>query len=198
MNATSEDIIKPAQGFRVHLILDIRAQAGLEVHVQEPSLSRGFIVQSIPSSDAATDNRFPRPDIQPRAGYEGQRECASDRPRDVSTTLSGAGEGTSVLACSLTCSIQRHRCLRRWSTTITRQSRPRSHCWGPIPVAGPQLRLYLTDSPHLYVEGNLYGMYFFGYGNFVSIADEIGRDSDEALEHQCRISVGFEAECERR
>ena len=44
----------------------------------------------------------------------------------------------------------------------------------PIPVAGPQFRFYLTDSPRLYVEGNLYGMYFFGYGNFVSTADDIG------------------------
>ena len=34
--------------------------------------------------------------------------------------------------------------------------------FAPIPVAGPQIRLYLTDSPRLFVEGNLYGMYFFG------------------------------------
>lgn len=44
----------------------------------------------------------------------------------------------------------------------------------PIPVAGPQFRFYLTDSPRLYVEGNLYGMYFFGYGSFVSTAVDIG------------------------
>ena len=44
----------------------------------------------------------------------------------------------------------------------------------PIPVAGPEFRLYLTDSPRLYVQGNLYGMYFFGYGNFVSTTDVIG------------------------
>jgi hypothetical protein len=44
----------------------------------------------------------------------------------------------------------------------------------PIPVAGPQFRFYLTDSPRVFVEGNLYGMYFFGYGNFVSTADTIG------------------------
>lgn len=31
----------------------------------------------------------------------------------------------------------------------------------PIPVAGPEFRLYLTNSPRLFVEGNLYGMYFF-------------------------------------
>jgi len=44
----------------------------------------------------------------------------------------------------------------------------------PIPVAGPQFRLYLTNSPRVFVEGNLFGMYLFGYGNFVSTADDIG------------------------
>jgi hypothetical protein len=44
----------------------------------------------------------------------------------------------------------------------------------PIPVAGPQFRLYLTNSPRVFVEGNLYGMYFFGYGSFVSTADSLG------------------------
>jgi len=44
----------------------------------------------------------------------------------------------------------------------------------PIPVAGPQVRLYLTNSPRVFVEGNLYGMYFFGYGSFVSSAGALG------------------------
>lgn len=44
----------------------------------------------------------------------------------------------------------------------------------PIPVAGPQFRFHLTNSPRLFVEGNVYGMYFFGYGNFVSTSDDIG------------------------
>jgi hypothetical protein len=44
----------------------------------------------------------------------------------------------------------------------------------PIPVAGPEFRLYLTNSPRLFVEGNVYGMYFFGYGNFVSTAADLG------------------------
>jgi hypothetical protein len=44
----------------------------------------------------------------------------------------------------------------------------------PIPVAGPQYRFYLTNSPRLYVDGDLYGMYFFGYGNYLSTADSIG------------------------
>lgn len=44
----------------------------------------------------------------------------------------------------------------------------------PIPVAGPDFRFYLTNSPRLFVEGQVNGMYFFGYGNFVSTADGIG------------------------
>src|SRR5215469_11810137 len=44
----------------------------------------------------------------------------------------------------------------------------------PIPVAGPQFRFYLTNSPRLFVEGNLYGMYLFGYGNFISTTDDVG------------------------
>jgi hypothetical protein len=44
----------------------------------------------------------------------------------------------------------------------------------PIPVAGPQWRLYLTDSSRLFVEGNLYGMYLFGYGDFLSTMDTVG------------------------
>jgi hypothetical protein len=44
----------------------------------------------------------------------------------------------------------------------------------PIPVAGPQYRLYLTNSPRVFVEGNVYGMYLFGYGNFVSFEDSLG------------------------
>jgi len=51
----------------------------------------------------------------------------------------------------------------------------------PIPVAGPEARFYLTNSPRLYVEGNVYGMYFFGYGNFVSSAGSIGYSVNKHL-----------------
>lgn len=44
----------------------------------------------------------------------------------------------------------------------------------PIPVAGPEFRYYLTDSPRLFVEGYVYGMYFFGYGNYVSALGTLG------------------------
>lgn len=44
----------------------------------------------------------------------------------------------------------------------------------PIPVAGPEVRFYLTNSPRVFVEGNVYGMYFFGYGSFLSSAGTLG------------------------
>jgi hypothetical protein len=44
----------------------------------------------------------------------------------------------------------------------------------PIPVAGPSFRFYVTDSPRVFIEGNVLGMYLFGYGNFVSTAGNIG------------------------
>jgi hypothetical protein len=44
----------------------------------------------------------------------------------------------------------------------------------PIPVAGPDFRFYLTDSPRVFVQGNVLGMYLFGYGNFVSTVGNVG------------------------
>jgi hypothetical protein len=44
----------------------------------------------------------------------------------------------------------------------------------PIPVAGPDIRFYLTDSPRVFVAGNVLGMYLFGYGNFVSTVGDVG------------------------
>jgi len=58
----------------------------------------------------------------------------------------------------------------------------------PIPVAGPQFRLYLTDSPRVFVEGNVYGMYFFGYGSFVSTAGDLG----VTLNKHVSINAGYQ------
>jgi hypothetical protein len=44
----------------------------------------------------------------------------------------------------------------------------------PIPVAGPDFRLYVTNSPRVFVQGNVLGMYLFGYGNFVSTVGNVG------------------------
>jgi hypothetical protein len=45
----------------------------------------------------------------------------------------------------------------------------------PLPVAGPTGRFYLIpNSSRLFVTGQLLGMYFFGYGNFLSTFDTLG------------------------
>jgi hypothetical protein len=58
----------------------------------------------------------------------------------------------------------------------------------PIPVAGPQFRYYLTNFPRLYVEGNVFGMYLFGYGNFVSTADDVG----VTLNKHLSVNAGYQ------
>jgi hypothetical protein len=42
----------------------------------------------------------------------------------------------------------------------------------PIPVAGPEFRVYLA--PRLFLDGDLKGMYFFGYGSFISTSETLG------------------------
>jgi len=43
----------------------------------------------------------------------------------------------------------------------------------PIPAGGPEFRLYLLKS-RLFIDGNGYGMYFLGYGNYFSTVDYLG------------------------
>ena len=53
--------------------------------------------------------------------------------------------------------------------------RARGSLRAPLPVAGPAARFYLLpDSSRLFVTGQLLGMYFFGYGNFLSTIDTLG------------------------
>ena len=58
----------------------------------------------------------------------------------------------------------------------------------PIPVAGPQYRLYLTNSPRLFVEGNLYGMYLFGCGGLHLDGKRSGANAQQAFQCQCRVT----------
>lgn len=58
----------------------------------------------------------------------------------------------------------------------------------PIPVAGPDFRIYLTNSPRVFIEGNVYGMYLFGYGNFVSTTDAIG----VTLNKHASLNAGYQ------
>ena len=44
----------------------------------------------------------------------------------------------------------------------------------PLPIAGPEFRFYLTNSPRLFIEGNVNGMYLFGYGNYLSSFSTLG------------------------
>jgi len=60
----------------------------------------------------------------------------------------------------------------------------------PIPVAGPTYRYYLMDSGRLFVEGNVYGMYLFGYGNFISTADDLGVTINKHLSLNAGYALG--------
>lgn len=60
----------------------------------------------------------------------------------------------------------------------------------PIPAAGPTYRFYLTDSPRLFVEGNLYGMYLFGYGNFMSTNNDLGLTINKYLSINAGYGLG--------
>jgi len=44
----------------------------------------------------------------------------------------------------------------------------------PIPIAGPEFRIYLIKSQRLFIDGNVLGMYLFGYGNYASTTDFLG------------------------
>ena len=65
---------------------------------------------------------------------------------------------------------------------------------GPIPVAGPDFRFYIL--PKLFVDGNLFGMYLFGYGNFVSTRTP-SASIWEAFRSARRLSVGVAAGCQQ-
>lgn len=60
----------------------------------------------------------------------------------------------------------------------------------PIPVAGPEFRLYLTKSPRLFVNGQVFGMYFFGYGNFIATTDYLGFAVSKSLSINAGYAIG--------
>jgi hypothetical protein len=55
----------------------------------------------------------------------------------------------------------------------------------PLPTGGPTFRYYLV--PSLYVDGAISGMYFFGYGNFVSTNGFLGYSNRSSLERARRL-----------
>ena len=61
----------------------------------------------------------------------------------------------------------------------------------PIPVAGPDVRFYIIpNSSRLFVTGNLLGMYFFGYGNFISTFDTLGLTVTKHLSVRAGYQLG--------
>ncbi len=56
----------------------------------------------------------------------------------------------------------------------------------PLPVAGPHLRFY--PASRFFVDANVLGMYFFGYGNFVSSTGTIGLK----LTHNLAFTGGYQ------
>jgi hypothetical protein len=64
----------------------------------------------------------------------------------------------------------------------------------PIPVAGPEFRVYLTNSPRLFLEGTVYGMYLFGYGNYVSSSGTLGLTVSKNLSVNAGYQLGSRLE----
>jgi hypothetical protein len=60
----------------------------------------------------------------------------------------------------------------------------------PIPVAGPEFRYYLTDSPRVFIDGQLFGMYFFGYGNYLSTWGNLGVSITKHLSAKAGYQLG--------
>lgn len=74
-------------------------------------------------------------------------------------------------------------------TTFAAQ-RASSTLRAPLPVAGPNFRYYLINSGRLFVDANLLGMYFFGYGNFISSTGTVGLALNKNLNFQGGYSLG--------
>ena len=59
----------------------------------------------------------------------------------------------------------------------------------PIPILGPHIRWYpLSNSNRLSFDGSIHGMYFFGYGNFVSADGSMGI----GLTHHLNLKLGYQ------
>jgi hypothetical protein len=53
------------------------------------------------------------------------------------------------------------------------------------------VRFYLTkNSNRVFVTGNVFGMYFFGYGNFISTLDTIGISATKHLNIRAGYQLG--------
>jgi len=57
-----------------------------------------------------------------------------------------------------------------------------------LPVAGPQIRWYPTHTNRYSVDGTVQGMYFFGYGNFLTVKGNAG----VALNRHLNFRAGYQ------
>ena len=58
-------------------------------------------------------------------------------------------------------------------------------------LPGPDVRFYiLPKSNRLFVTGNLLGMYFFGYGNFLSTIDTLGFTATKHINVRAGYQLG--------
>jgi hypothetical protein len=60
----------------------------------------------------------------------------------------------------------------------------------PIPVVGPEFRVYLTKSARMFVNGQVYGMYLGGYGHFLSTLDYLGVAVSKSLSINAGYAIG--------
>lgn len=69
----------------------------------------------------------------------------------------------------------------------------------PLPVAGPTIRWYLIpNSGRLFVDANVLGMYFFGYGNYVSSMGTLGFSLAKHIAIRGGYSLGSRYEIKTR
>lgn len=60
----------------------------------------------------------------------------------------------------------------------------------PLPTIGPEFRFYLTKSSRLFLNGQAYGMYFGGYGHFISTTDYLGVAVSKSLSINAGYAIG--------
>lgn len=87
-----------------------------------------------------------------------------------------------------------HASIKSDAQIVGGEPQPAVHASGsvlaPLPVAGPEFRYYLTNSSRVFVDGNVYGMYFFGYGNFISTAGFLGVTVNKHLALKAGYQLG--------
>lgn len=59
-----------------------------------------------------------------------------------------------------------------------------------LPVAGPAVRWYPTHTSRYSMDGGLQGMYFFGYGNFLTVKTSAGIDLHRHLSFRAGYQLG--------